>query len=46
MSLTEFCDLHEAEYMEILQHVSVHWLSLERCVTRIFRLINYYYIIT
>ncbi|XP_070848526.1 uncharacterized protein [Chaetodon trifascialis] len=36
--LTEFCELHEAEYMEILQHVSVRWLSLERCGTRILRL--------
>ncbi|XP_074524805.1 uncharacterized protein LOC141789327 [Halichoeres trimaculatus] len=36
--LTEFCELHEAEYMEILQHVPVRWLSLERCVTQILRL--------
>ncbi|XP_067294047.1 protein FAM200A-like [Pseudorasbora parva] len=36
--LTEFCELHEAEYMEILMHVSVRWLSLERCLTRILRL--------
>ncbi|RXN16530.1 hypothetical protein ROHU_027475 [Labeo rohita] len=27
-----------AEYVEILQHVSVRWLSLETCVTRILRL--------
>lgn len=38
MSETEFCELHEAEYMEVLLHISVHWLSLERCVTRILRL--------
>ena len=38
MSGTEFCELHEAEYMEVLLHVSVRWLSLERCVTRILRL--------
>ncbi|XP_056457345.1 zinc finger BED domain-containing protein 5-like isoform X2 [Gadus chalcogrammus] len=36
--LREFCELHEAEYMEVLLHVSVRWLSLERCVTRILRL--------
>ncbi|XP_056617731.1 uncharacterized protein LOC130432412 isoform X1 [Triplophysa dalaica] len=36
--LTEFCELHEAEYMEVLLHISVRWLSLERCVTRILRL--------
>ncbi|XP_060776788.1 uncharacterized protein LOC132886247 [Neoarius graeffei] len=36
--LTEFCELHETEYMEILMHVSVRWLSLEHCVTRILRL--------
>ncbi len=38
MSVIEFCELHKAEYMEILLHVSVRWLSLERCVTRILRL--------
>lgn len=38
MSETEFCELHEAEYMEVLLHISVRWLSLERCVTRILRL--------
>lgn len=32
---TEFCELHEVEYMEVLLHISVCWLSLERCVTRI-----------
>ncbi|KAJ8004300.1 hypothetical protein DPEC_G00157700 [Dallia pectoralis] len=37
--LTEFCELHEAEYMEVLLHISVRWLSLERCVTRILRLV-------
>ncbi|XP_065119841.1 uncharacterized protein [Paramisgurnus dabryanus] len=36
--LTEFCELHEAEYMEILLHVSVRWLSLECCASRILRL--------
>ncbi|KAJ8353315.1 hypothetical protein SKAU_G00208820 [Synaphobranchus kaupii] len=35
--LTEFCELHESEYMEILQDVSIQWLSLERCGTRILR---------
>lgn len=35
---TEFCELHEAEYMEVFLHISVRWLSLERCVTRILRL--------
>lgn len=29
MFIIEFC-----EYMEILQHISVRWLSLERCITR------------
>lgn len=38
MSISEFCELHETEYMEILIHVSVRWLSLELCVTRILRL--------
>ena len=38
MSETEFCELHEAEYMEVLLHTSVRWLSLEHCVTRILRL--------
>ncbi|KAG1959631.1 hypothetical protein F2P79_005885 [Pimephales promelas] len=33
--LSEFCDLHESDYMEMLQHVSVRWLSLESCVNRI-----------
>ena len=33
MFVPEFCD-----YMEVLQHVSIRWLSLERCVTRILRL--------
>ncbi|KAM7404155.1 hypothetical protein PAMA_004539 [Pampus argenteus] len=36
--LAEFCELHEAEYMEVFLHISVRWLSLERCVTRILRL--------
>lgn len=36
--VTEFCELYEAEYMEILLHVSIRWLSLERCLTRILRL--------
>lgn len=38
MFVTEFCELHESEYMEILQHISIRWLSLERCVTRILML--------
>lgn len=38
MCVTELCELHEAEYMEILLHVSVRWLSLECCATRILRL--------
>lgn len=38
MPVTEFCELHKAEYMEILLHISVRWLSLERCVTRVLRL--------
>ncbi|XP_049441884.1 uncharacterized protein LOC125894500 [Epinephelus fuscoguttatus] len=33
--LTEFCELHGSEYMEMLMHVSVWWLSLEKCLTRI-----------
>ncbi|KAK1897877.1 Zinc finger BED domain containing protein 5 [Dissostichus eleginoides] len=33
--LTEFCELHGSEYLEILMHVSIRWLSLERCLTRI-----------
>ncbi|XDV25465.1 hypothetical protein PO909_029381 [Leuciscus waleckii] len=33
--LSEFCDLHGSDYMEMLQHVSVRWLSLESCVNRI-----------
>ncbi|XP_060775583.1 uncharacterized protein LOC132885202 [Neoarius graeffei] len=33
--LTEFCDLHESEYMEILSHISIRWLSLEHCLNRI-----------
>ncbi|XP_076854994.1 uncharacterized protein LOC143509955 isoform X3 [Brachyhypopomus gauderio] len=35
--LTEFCDLHESEYMEILSHISIRWLSLERCLNRVLR---------
>lgn len=31
----EFCELHGSEYMEMLMHVSVRWLSLEKCLTRI-----------
>ncbi|CAM4573185.1 unnamed protein product [Leuciscus chuanchicus] len=26
----EFCDFHDSEYMEMLLHISVRWLSLER----------------
>ena len=26
----EFCELHGSEYMEVLMHVSVRWLSLEQ----------------
>ncbi|KAK5935423.1 hypothetical protein CgunFtcFv8_020787 [Champsocephalus gunnari] len=33
--LTEFCELHGSEYLEILMHVSIPWLTLERCLTRI-----------
>ncbi|KAK1887302.1 Zinc finger BED domain containing protein 5 [Dissostichus eleginoides] len=33
--LTEFCELHGSEYLEILMHISIRWLSLERCLTRI-----------
>ncbi|XP_073669772.1 uncharacterized protein [Paramisgurnus dabryanus] len=44
--LSEFCDFHGNEYMEMLQHVSIRWLSLESCVTRILRqyepLISYF----
>ncbi|KAF3851757.1 hypothetical protein F7725_005112, partial [Dissostichus mawsoni] len=36
--LAEFCELFESEYLEVLQHASVRWLSLETCVTRILRL--------
>ncbi|KAK0151138.1 Protein FAM200B [Merluccius polli] len=28
--LAEFCDFHGTEYLEILLHISVRWLSLER----------------
>lgn len=38
MSVTEFCELHELQYMEVLMHVAVRWLSLEVCVTPILRL--------
>ncbi|KAK0146582.1 Protein FAM200B [Merluccius polli] len=33
--LAEFCDFHGSEYMEMLLHISVRWLSLERCITQI-----------
>ncbi|XP_061577748.1 zinc finger BED domain-containing protein 5-like [Cololabis saira] len=33
--LSEFCEFHGSEYMEILQHISIRWLSLERCLTRL-----------
>ncbi|KAJ8356703.1 hypothetical protein SKAU_G00194970 [Synaphobranchus kaupii] len=33
--LTEFCEIHESDYMEMLLYVSVRWLSLDQCVTRI-----------
>ncbi|KAK1906850.1 4-hydroxy-tetrahydrodipicolinate synthase [Dissostichus eleginoides] len=36
--LAEFCELFESEYLEVLQHASVRWLSLETCVTHILRL--------
>ncbi|XP_060769617.1 uncharacterized protein LOC132878008 [Neoarius graeffei] len=39
--LTEFCELHELQYMEVLMHVAVRWLSLEVCVTRILRLYDH-----
>ncbi|KAK1898498.1 Protein FAM200B [Dissostichus eleginoides] len=35
--LAEFCEFHESEYMEMLLHISMRWLSLERCITRILR---------
>ncbi|KAK5884215.1 hypothetical protein CesoFtcFv8_018060 [Champsocephalus esox] len=35
--LAEFCEFHKSEYMEMLLHISVRWLSLERCITRILR---------
>ncbi|KAK0145224.1 hypothetical protein N1851_015879 [Merluccius polli] len=35
--LAEFCDFHGSKYMEMLLHISVLWLSLERCKTRIMR---------
>ncbi|XP_039653059.1 uncharacterized protein LOC120557088 [Perca fluviatilis] len=34
---SEFCDFHDSEYMEMLLHISVRWLSLERCITRLLR---------
>lgn len=33
--LTEFSELHGKDYMEVLMHMSVRWLSLEKCLTRI-----------
>ncbi|XP_061584295.1 uncharacterized protein LOC133449178 [Cololabis saira] len=33
--LSEFCEFHGSEYMEKLQHISIRWLSLERCLTRL-----------
>ncbi|KAK0150738.1 hypothetical protein N1851_008145 [Merluccius polli] len=35
--LAEFCDFHGSKYMEMLLHISVRWLSLERCITRMLR---------
>ncbi|KAF3850555.1 hypothetical protein F7725_012327, partial [Dissostichus mawsoni] len=29
MCTTKFCEFHESEYMEMLLHISVRWLSLE-----------------
>lgn len=36
--LKEFCDFCNNEYHEIIRHVSVRWLSLEKAVYRILRL--------
>ena len=33
--LSEFCEFADVEYREILKHISVRWLSLERAVSRI-----------
>lgn len=33
--LQEFCELHGSDYMEMLLYISVRWLSLEMCITRI-----------
>ena len=33
-NLKEFCEFAEQEYSEILRHLSVRWLSLERAVDR------------
>ncbi|XP_050975566.1 uncharacterized protein LOC127171147 isoform X1 [Labeo rohita] len=33
--LKEFCELHGSDYMEMLLYISVRWLSLEMCITRI-----------
>ncbi|KAM3602702.1 uncharacterized protein V6R79_009311 [Siganus canaliculatus] len=35
--LAEFCDFHGSEYMAILLHISVRWLSLDMCITRVLR---------
>ncbi|XP_061571349.1 uncharacterized protein LOC133424833 [Cololabis saira] len=35
--LTEFCELHGSDYMEMLLHIPVRWLGLEMCITQILR---------
>ncbi|XP_037835536.1 uncharacterized protein LOC108251778 [Kryptolebias marmoratus] len=36
--LSECCDLHGSNCLETLMHISIRWLSLERCLTRILQL--------
>jgi len=33
--LKEFCDFCNAEYHEVIRHINVRWLSLEKSVYRI-----------
>ncbi|MCI4395785.1 hypothetical protein PGIGA_G00196010, partial [Pangasianodon gigas] len=38
--LDEFCVFCDTKYMEVLQHLSIRWLSLDLAVNRILRLYN------
>ena len=35
--LAEYFEFHDQKYQKILKHISVRWLSLERCIDRVLK---------